>query len=208
MYVEIDLKIKDHLGQPREFSKGLLSINDPTDCASMVSMVETKSLATRLSTMDVTYAVVNRAIEGFIAVEVLQGGFHGKITAYTTSVQDILVLYDSKEADAMTVDDCGDILQLMRPVVSVHVEDFLIIVFHTGDGKSESIQFTPMVNGRDEGQITVGATKMQGPGRHPRDASCRDLGMVSSNQGSGRRFLSGALHRCPGVVKNEQGSSH
>ncbi|EES18862.1 hypothetical protein BDA96_09G007900 [Sorghum bicolor] len=160
MYVEIDLKIKDHLGQSREFSKGLLSISDPTNCASMVSMVETISLATRLSTVDVTYAVVNRAAEGFIAVKVLQGGFHGKITAYTTSVKDILVLYDSKEADAMTFDDCGDILQLMRPVVSVHVEDFLIIVFHTSDGKSESIQFAPMFNGRDEGQITVGATKM------------------------------------------------
>ena len=38
--------------------------------------------------------------------------------------------------------------------------------------------------------------------------SCRDLGMVSSNQGSGRRFLSGALHRRPGVVKNEHGSLH
>ena len=47
------------------------------------------------------------------------------------------------------------------------------------------------------------------PGRHPLgDASCRDLGMVSSEQGSGRRFLSGALHRRPGVVKNEHGSSH
>jgi hypothetical protein len=89
MYVEIDLKIKDHLGLPREFSKGLLSISDPTDCASMVSKVETKSLATRLSTVDMTYAVVNRAVEGFIAVEVLQGGFHGKITAYTTSVKDM-----------------------------------------------------------------------------------------------------------------------
>ena len=48
----------------------------------------------------------------------------------------------------------------------------------------------------------------QGPGRHPRDAPCRDLGTVSSEQGSGRRILSGALHRRPGVVKNEQGSSH
>ena len=48
----------------------------------------------------------------------------------------------------------------------------------------------------------------QGPGRHPlSDAPCCDLGMVSSEQGSGRRFLSGALHRRPGVVKNE-GSSH
>ena len=48
----------------------------------------------------------------------------------------------------------------------------------------------------------------QGPGRHPRDASCRDLGTMSSEQGSGHRILSDALHRRPGVVKNEQGSSH
>ena len=49
----------------------------------------------------------------------------------------------------------------------------------------------------------------QGPGRHPLgDAPCRDLGMVSSEQGSGRRFLSGTLHQRPSVVKNKQGSSH
>ena len=45
----------------------------------------------------------------------------------------------------------------------------------------------------------------QGPGRHPLDAPCRDLGTVSSEQGSGRRILSGVLHRRPGVVKNEKG---
>ena len=48
----------------------------------------------------------------------------------------------------------------------------------------------------------------QGWGRHPRDAPCRDLDMVSSEQGSGRRILSGAPHQRPGVVQNEQGSSH
>ena len=48
----------------------------------------------------------------------------------------------------------------------------------------------------------------QGPGRHPRDVPCRDLDMVSSEQGPGRRILSGAPHRRPGVVQNEQGSSH
>ena len=48
----------------------------------------------------------------------------------------------------------------------------------------------------------------QGPSRHPRDASCRDLGTVSSEQGSGYRILSGAPHRRPGVVQNEQGSLH
>ena len=57
---------------------------------------------------------------------------------------------------------------------------------------------------RNSGMVLNG----QGPGRHPRDAPCRDLGTVSSKQGSGHRILSGALHRCPGVMKNEQGSSH
>jgi hypothetical protein len=49
----------------------------------------------------------------------------------------------------------------------------------------------------------------QGPGHHPLGVtSCRDLDAVSSEQGSGRRFLSGTLHRRPGVVTNVQGSSH
>jgi hypothetical protein len=49
----------------------------------------------------------------------------------------------------------------------------------------------------------------QGPGRHPLGgAPCRDLDALSSEQGSCRRFLSGALHRRPDVVTNVQGSSH
>ena len=44
----------------------------------------------------------------------------------------------------------------------------------------------------------------QGPGHHPHDAPCRDLGTVSSEQGLGRRILSGAPHRRLGVVQNEQ----
>jgi hypothetical protein len=44
----------------------------------------------------------------------------------------------------------------------------------------------------------------QGPGRHPLgDAPYLDLDTVLSQQGSGRHILSDALHRCPGVVKNE-----
>jgi hypothetical protein len=35
-----------------------------------------------------------------------------------------------------------------------------------------------------------------------------DLDTVLNEQGSGRRILSDALHCRPGVVKNEQGSSH
>jgi hypothetical protein len=35
-----------------------------------------------------------------------------------------------------------------------------------------------------------------------------DLDTVLNEQGSGHRIPSDVLHRCPGVVKNKQGSSH
>jgi hypothetical protein len=49
----------------------------------------------------------------------------------------------------------------------------------------------------------------QGPRHHPLGgAPCRDLDAVSSEQGSGCRFLSDTLHRRPGVVTNVLGFSH
>ncbi|CAN6218910.1 unnamed protein product [Urochloa humidicola] len=131
-YVEIDLKIKDHLGQDRELSKGMVAIRG--------------------------IAVVKRAVEATIEVEVMQGDFYGKITAYTSSIKDELVLYDSKVAGAMTSDDCG-VIQLMRPIVSVYVKDMLIIAAQTGDMKSKLV-FTPRVNSGDADIMTVGATRM------------------------------------------------
>ena len=114
IYVETDLKIKDHLGEDREFSKGILSIRG-TGRTVKECEIETKSLATRLSTVDVTYAVVKDAVEATVAVEVVQGVFHGKITAYTTSIQDRLVLYDNEQAaDAVTGGDGrGAMIQLI-----------------------------------------------------------------------------------------------
>ncbi|KAF8669513.1 hypothetical protein HU200_051316 [Digitaria exilis] len=112
-----------------------------------------------LSTVDVICAVVIHAVEATIAVEFLQGDFYGAITAYTTSIKDRLVLYDSEVACAMTGDDCGAI-HLMRPIVSVSVKDILVIVAQSGDSKSELV-FTPRTNGEDEAEITVGATRMR-----------------------------------------------
>jgi hypothetical protein len=49
----------------------------------------------------------------------------------------------------------------------------------------------------------------QGSGRHPLGGtSYLDLDTVVSEKGSGRRILNDALHHRPGVLKNEQGSSH
>jgi hypothetical protein len=49
----------------------------------------------------------------------------------------------------------------------------------------------------------------QGLGRHPLGgAPYLDLDTVSNEQGSDRRILTDTLHRHPGVVKNDQESSH
>ncbi|CAL4903327.1 unnamed protein product [Urochloa decumbens] len=158
-FVEIDLKIKDRQGQDRELSKGVIRIRAKTVGSLEKCKLESKSLATRLSTVDVNYAVVKGAVEATIAVEVLEGDFAGKITAHTTSIKKSVVLYDSKVAG----DHGHGVLQVMRPVVSAHVKDKLVIVAKTGDGESDHrrvIAFTTRVKGRDEDVIDVGAAKM------------------------------------------------
>ncbi|XP_062234242.1 uncharacterized protein LOC133931387 [Phragmites australis] len=160
-YVEMDLKIKDHGGQDRELSKGILTIRGVAIRYLDQCEVESKSLATRLSTVDVMYAVVKCAVEATIAIEVVQGGFYGEITAHTTSVKNNLVLYDSEVVGGMSGDGNG-VIQLMRPVICVYVKDMLIIVAQNGDGKSQTVEFTPRFTGGEEDVITVGGvTKMR-----------------------------------------------
>lgn len=156
VYIETDLKIKDHQGQDKELSKGLLTIRGLLSKC----IVRSISLETRLSTVDVLYGFVTNAVEGTIAVEVIQGYFDGQITAHTTNTQNKLVLYDPDLYGAL--DDGKGVIQLMRPVISVSVKDMLVIVAKTRDGKSEStILFTPRVNGAEEDDITFGHGKMR-----------------------------------------------
>ncbi|CAN6238401.1 unnamed protein product [Urochloa humidicola] len=145
IYVETDLKVKDHGGQDRQLSKGVLDINGiARRSLEKCEVVESESLATRLSTVDLMYAVVKCAVEAAISIVVRPGDFDGEITAHTTSIQNRLVLYDSKMAGDMTCDGnskiAGDMtcdgngaIQLMRPVVSVYLKDKLIIAAKTGD---------------------------------------------------------------------------
>ncbi|CAL5023795.1 unnamed protein product [Urochloa decumbens] len=158
-FVETDLKIKDHQGQDREFSKGVISIRGIAQRQLEKCEVERGSLSTRLSTVDVLYAVVIGAVEATIRITVLKGKFDGTITAHTTSIQKRVVLYDSKVAGTRT--GKGGVIRLMRYAVSVYVRDLLLIEVKTGDGKSvRTTNFTPMGNSADEDTITVGATKM------------------------------------------------
>ncbi|CAN6237248.1 unnamed protein product [Urochloa humidicola] len=158
-FVETDLKIKDYQGQDREFSKGLISIRGISHRQLEKCEVERVSLSTRLSTVDVLYAVVIGAVEATIGIIVLKGKFDGTITAHTTSILKRIVLYDSKMTGTRT--GKGGFIQLMRHALSVYVRDMLIIEVKTSDGKSVRItDFTPKGNSVDEDTITVGATKM------------------------------------------------
>ncbi|PUZ63638.1 hypothetical protein GQ55_3G084100 [Panicum hallii var. hallii] len=68
-YVEIDLKIRDPQGQEdKELSKGFLTIRGIAPRRLDKCVVESKDLATRLSTMEVMYAVVNNAVEATMAI--------------------------------------------------------------------------------------------------------------------------------------------
>jgi hypothetical protein len=159
-YVEIDLKIKDHQGHDREFSKGFITIRGTAHRSLKKCEVEKKSLASRLSTVDVLYAVVLGAVEATIAVKVLKGKFEGTITAHTISIQKRVVLYDSKLAGSRTGDGGG--IRLTPRVVSVYVKDMLVIEVKPRNGKYVwIIEFTPRCNYGDKETITVGDTKMR-----------------------------------------------
>ena len=79
---------------------------------------------------DVLYGVVKDAVEGTIAIEVLQWDFNGKIIAQTTSILNTIVLYDSQVVGDMVGDGTGA-MELMRSIVSVYVRDKLLIVTET-----------------------------------------------------------------------------
>ncbi|CAL4903273.1 unnamed protein product [Urochloa decumbens] len=162
-YVEIDLKIKDdgEEQQDRELSKGFVTIDGIarrwlTDC-----VVESRSLATRLSTVEVVYGVVKDAVEATIAIQVLHGDFYGEITACTTTIRDCLVLFDSEWNGTRAGE--GD-MQLLRRVVAVYLKEslFLTIADQTigGDEAEKEIEFTPKVNGGDQDEITVGGATL------------------------------------------------
>ncbi|CAL5024309.1 unnamed protein product [Urochloa decumbens] len=181
MHVEIDLKMKDLLGQEEELSKGFSTIRGIAGRHFDKCNLESQDLATRLSTMVVTYAVVHDAAEATILIEVTGGEFFGKITACTTSIPSIetasgpgrncsshkkegsrksldIVLHDSNEAG----ENCNGkgVIQLLRSTISLSQEEDLLVTFVDKTGNHNSLSFTPDIFGRVEAETTVGLTSM------------------------------------------------
>ena len=158
------IKGDDELQQDRELSKGILTIQGTERRAFRNCVLESCSLATRLSTVDVVYGVVKDAVEATISVEVLAGEYFGEITACTSSIKNRLVLHDSR----LTRSDSGQniapaVIPLLRSVVAVYVKEMLLLTIaaHTDHGEiTKCIEFTPRVNGSDLDEITVGAATL------------------------------------------------
>ncbi|KAK3140961.1 hypothetical protein QOZ80_5AG0408260 [Eleusine coracana subsp. coracana] len=169
-YVETDLKIKkDHQRQEvKELSKGVFGICGVAGRSLLDKCkIESKLLATRLSTVEVTYAVVKDAVEATLAIEVLQGEFCGKITACTSSIpSSSILLHDSSKVAGNCVMICGGkrVIKLLRRVVAVCLKEKLQVTVVAKIGSDVlcegTIAFTPGLNGGGKGEISVGATKM------------------------------------------------
>ena len=165
IYFEVDLKIKDDQGKKdQELSKGLCVIDGILMGGEEHGHVGREDLDSRLSTVEVKFAVVKLAVEATLEIKVLKGDFYGEMTACTSRIQDRLVLHDSK-AGGVICDGTG-MLQLWRRVVTVGMKDMLLLTVATQASDvatasaTRTINFTPHVNGAEEDEITCGAVKM------------------------------------------------
>ena len=158
IYLEVDLKVKGKTNKDQELSKGLCSIDGVLLGGWEYSHVECVNLASRLSTVEVKFAVVVLAVEATFEIKVLKGNFYGEITACTSEIQDCLVLHDSK-AGGVTCDASG-IMQLWRRVVCVGKKEKLLLTIASTESATRTVDFTPDVNGAAEDEITCGDVTM------------------------------------------------
>ncbi|KAM0862383.1 hypothetical protein ACQ4PT_045323 [Festuca glaucescens] len=157
LYLEVDLKVRDNRHKDQELSKGLCVIDGVRLGGWDCSLVGCVDLESRLSTMEVKFAVVVFAVEATFEIKVIKGSFCGEITAYTSSILDCLVLHDSK-AGGVTCDASG-MIQLWRRVVCVGKKEKLHLKIDAASA-TRNVDFNPDVNGAVEVEITCGDVTM------------------------------------------------
>ncbi|GJN29133.1 hypothetical protein PR202_gb17328 [Eleusine coracana subsp. coracana] len=155
-YVETNLKIKDHKGQDIEFSKGVLEIKGMERRTLKKCELESCSLSTRLSTVDMMYAVVKDAVEATIEIVLLQGEFYGEITASTSSIANRVVLHDSKLVGGTSYG--GQMIQLLRSVVCVSLKEKLFVTVVDRNAEEFTFVIPPHVN---YSSVGIGLAKLQ-----------------------------------------------
>ncbi|VAH26568.1 unnamed protein product [Triticum turgidum subsp. durum] len=162
---EVDLKVKDVNGRKvkdERVSKGLMEINGIKRLSYPPKyQVQTEKLVSMHSTLDLNYTFVRNAVEGTVEARILEGpvDFHGKIVARTSSFPCDIVLHDSELAGMLTAGE-GGILQTARRVVSVSIDETLLLTVAAATSGVGTVEFTPKRGNYDEEKITCGNYKM------------------------------------------------
>ncbi|KAI5022154.1 hypothetical protein ZWY2020_058884 [Hordeum vulgare] len=169
IFFETNLKVKDVHGRTvgdDRLSKGLMEVDAIRRLEySPRYVVDTETLVSMHSTLDLNYTFIRRSVEGTVEIKILDGPdeFRGKIVASTTSIPCDIVLHDSKVSGALTAGDNG-VLQMARRIVGVSVDEMLVLTVAAAVGDDAlsacTVQFTPRRNGYDDENITCGDYKM------------------------------------------------
>lgn len=164
IYIEVDLKMKCGRVKDKQLSIGMLDIDGRLAPRFPTTEVQRCTLESSLSTVEVRYAVVEKATEATVEFEVLKGDFKGKITAHTTKIEDStddrMLLHDSTARGVMTSSDGSRVVQLLRRVVAVCENEMLVLTV-TPKGVATLVeQFTPFLSTSQKGVFDFGAVKL------------------------------------------------
>uniref|UniRef100_R7WFU5 DUF6598 domain-containing protein n=1 Tax=Aegilops tauschii TaxID=37682 RepID=R7WFU5_AEGTA len=155
LFFEINLKVKDVHGREvkdERLSKGMLDINGITRQTSNFKYgVETGTLVSMHSTLEMNFAFVRDAVEGTVEIRILEGpvDFHGKIIATPTRVPCEIVLHDSRVNGLLTAGD-DQVMRTARRVVCVSVGEMLLVTVAPEGGDELSphtVRFASKLNG-------------------------------------------------------------
>uniref|UniRef100_A0ACD5YAV4 Uncharacterized protein n=1 Tax=Avena sativa TaxID=4498 RepID=A0ACD5YAV4_AVESA len=163
---EVNLMIKEEEEcNDGQFSKVLIDVLLGRIMSKVGSM--SRSIPSWLSEVELVYSHVKKALESTVEIKILSGPevFDGKITACTTDVPDSFLLYDGGVGGDMASGD-GGIVQLLRRVVAVSVDEMLMLNIYAcggdrnGNVSSTVTEFAPGLKGRDGNEIVCGLYEM------------------------------------------------
>jgi hypothetical protein len=105
----------------------------------------------------VRYALVKEATEATVD---LKGDFKGKITAHNTRIHDRVLLHDSRACGAVTSSDGSRVIELLRRVLAVCVDEVLFISAEPEGVDTLVKKFTPSLSGSQSDVFDWGAVKL------------------------------------------------
>ncbi|CAO1941068.1 unnamed protein product [Urochloa humidicola] len=145
LFFEIDLKMR--CDQQVDFSQGSMQYSHVANESWLFdhrSCLLADELATEVSTVELMYAPVQRAVEASIRIKALGSphregvlSLYGKVTAFITETPEEIVLFDSEASGAvMNIRDDGS-FELWRSVISVPIDGSLTLRVETWEGDSK-----------------------------------------------------------------------